>query len=134
MTTLWWSFFLETNELGWGRFMLFTITLNKNKDFLRLYRNGKAIASKACICYFIKNNCPYNRIGFTTSKKIGNAVCRNRSRRIIKAAYRELEMDFPIGFDIVFVARKETAGLITQDVVGFLKKRVIKEMKKNKKK
>ena len=110
--------------------MLFTITLNQNKEFLRLYRKGKTISSKACIFYFIQNNCPFNRIGLTTSKKVGNAVCRNRARRVMRAAYIENEKDFPIGFDIVIVARKYASEAKSTEISNFFNTKVIKEMQK----
>lgn len=112
--------------------MLFTITMTNNKDFVRLYKRGKYIASKACIFYYMPNNAPFNRIGLTTGKKVGNAVCRNRARRIIRAAYRENEIDFPIGFDIVVVARHYASQAKSDEISDFFKKRVITELKKSK--
>ena len=47
-------------------------------------------------------------MGITTSKKIGNAVERNRCRRVIRAAFREISPLIPGGFDFVFVARTKT--------------------------
>jgi ribonuclease P protein component len=47
-------------------------------------------------------------MGITTSKKIGNAVERNRSRRIIKEAFRSVCKDIDGAYDFVFVARSKT--------------------------
>lgn len=50
-------------------------------------------------------------MGITTSKKIGNAVERNRSRRLIRAAFREIYKKYENelqGYDFVFVARVRT--------------------------
>ncbi|NMA79619.1 MAG: ribonuclease P protein component [Clostridiales bacterium] len=80
-------------------------SLNDNKDFVRLYKRGKNVVTPVFVLYFNKNNLPYNRIGITTSKKIGNAVKRNRARRVIKAAIINSQSVFPIGYDFVFVAR-----------------------------
>ena len=50
-------------------------------------------------------------------QKIGNAVCRNRARRVIRAAYYELSPALRDGsFDIVFVARTKTAAAKSTDV------------------
>ena len=46
-----------------------------------------------------------NRFGFTVSKKLGNAVRRNRIRRRLREAYRLCEPSLSHGFDIVIVAR-----------------------------
>ena len=47
-------------------------------------------------------------MGITTSKKIGNAVERNRARRVIRAAYRSIEDKVSENYDFVFVARSKT--------------------------
>ena len=87
------------------------VSLNLNKDFLRLYHRGKSCAGSALVVYAMKNRTGLCRAGITTSKKIGNAVERNKSRRLIRAAfqnvYREYE-DCLQGYDIVFVARGRT--------------------------
>jgi ribonuclease P protein component len=49
------------------------------------------------------------RFGFTVSKKVGKAVVRNRVRRRLKAAVRELLSSARAGFDYVIVARPVAA-------------------------
>ena len=87
-----------------------SISLNLNKDFLRLYHRGKSLAKPALVVYAMKNRVGVCRVGITTSKKIGNAVQRNRSRRIIRAAYQSVLKDEKIDgtWDFVFVARTRT--------------------------
>ena len=77
--------------------MLFTTVLKDNKAYLRCYRKGRYTASSIIVAYFYPNKTPYNRIGITAGKKIGNAVTRNRIKRIVRAAYRLNESSFPIG-------------------------------------
>lgn len=110
--------------------MLFTSIINSNKDFVKTYKKGKFTANRMIAVYFIPNRSPYNRIGITTSKKIGNAVQRNRARRIIRAAYRKTEKLFPIGYDIVFVARPDINIVKSTSLEKFIKQRVLKEMNK----
>ena len=85
--------------------MLYTEIMKQNKDFQLCYRKGKYIASRNIVIYARKNHMPVNRLGITTSKKVGNAVCRSRARRIIRQAWRENELSAPVGLDIVIVAR-----------------------------
>jgi len=46
------------------------------------------------------------RLGVTATKKIGNAVRRNRARRLVREAFRRLRVQLPVGFDYVVVARQ----------------------------
>ena len=84
------------------------ITLNQNSDFRRAYGRGKSFASGALVTYVVKNRVGYCRYGITTGKKIGNAVERNRSRRVIRAAFLQLYQEISGSYDIVFVARSKT--------------------------
>ena len=59
----------------------------------------------------MKNRAGICRIGITTSKKIGNAVERNKSRRLIRAAFQNVYKEYGEyleGYDFVFVARGRT--------------------------
>lgn len=82
--------------------------IRKNREFRRTYLKGKSEVSPNLVTYIIKNRYKKNRMGITTGKKIGNAVKRNRARRVIKCAYFELQQKLKPGFDIVFVGRVKT--------------------------
>lgn len=91
-------------------------TLNQNKDFRRIYAKSKAHVHPALVTYILKNRVGFCRFGITTSRKIGNAVVRNRCRRIIYHAFRNIYNEKLDGFDFVFVARGRTAKLKSTDI------------------
>ncbi|MFV0497287.1 MAG: ribonuclease P protein component [Candidatus Fimivivens sp.] len=99
------------------------VSLNRNHDFRRLYRK-KSVVGAPLVTYVVKNRLGFNRIGITTSKKIGKAHDRNRARRIIREAYRLLLPHFSRnnGYDIVFVARARTTNCTMQEVYKVMKK------------
>ncbi|MEG1050268.1 MAG: ribonuclease P protein component [Oscillospiraceae bacterium] len=82
--------------------------INKNKEFLRGYKKGQAAVDSLVVAYAIKNRFGYTRIGITASKKVGNAVKRNRARRVIRESIRHMPLDFSKGIDIILVARGKT--------------------------
>ena len=84
------------------------VTLKTNPDFRRLYNRGISITDPALVIYYSKNRAGICRIGITTGKKIGNAVERNRSRRVLKEAFRSVCPQVKPQYDIVIVARSKT--------------------------
>ena len=89
-----------------------TEAIKLNREFKGLYYRGGCEVSKRVVFYFRKNkkHQDINRLGLTVSKKVGNAVTRNRVRRLIKENYRLREDLLSSGYDIVIVARNAAAG------------------------
>lgn len=87
-----------------------------------MYRRASKV-SPVLVTYCTKNRLGYSRIGITTGKKVGNAVRRNRARRLIKEAYRQLipSLRTDCGWDIVFVARGRTPHSSMQEVQQHMK-------------
>lgn len=81
------------------------IKIKENRDFRRAYAKGKSLVSPYAVVYILKNRSGDTRLGITTGKKIGNAVSRNRAKRVITAAFRSLVPRIASGYDFVIVAR-----------------------------
>jgi len=79
--------------------------LKRSKDFRRAYQKGKYCANPYLVVYYVRNDQGGLRIGFSVSKKIGQAVVRNRVKRQLREICRLNESIFPPGYDLVFVAR-----------------------------
>jgi ribonuclease P protein component len=70
--------------------------------------------------YVRKNRAGSCRIGITASKKIGNAVQRNRARRIIREAFRQVSLPLKGNYDVVFVARTKTVFKKSTDIYNVM--------------
>ena len=92
------------------------VPICRNNDFRRIYARGKSYVSPLVVVYALKNRTKNVRVGITTSKKVGNAVQRNRSRRVIREAFRALAPRVRPGFDLVLVARGKTPYVKSTDV------------------
>ena len=92
------------------------VPICRNNDFRRIYARGKTYVSPLVVVYALKNRTKNVRVGITTSKKVGNAVQRNRSRRVIREAFRALAPRVRPGFDLVLVARGKTPYVKSTDV------------------
>ena len=84
-------------------------SLKNTQEFQKVYKTGKYYANKYLVMYVLKNDLPYNRIGISVSKKVGNSVVRHRLTRLVRESYRLHEYIFNSGLDIVIVVRKDAA-------------------------
>ncbi len=122
-----------------GDFRKKYVCIKKDKEFRFLFNKGESIVSYAFICYVRENKRRVNRIGIVTGKKIGNAVKRNRARRVIREAFRLIEPRLreqsKKRYDFIFVARAKTTELKTDKLYSLMNKLIIgKYGKKNEQK
>ena len=92
------------------------LTLRKQKDFTKIYNHGSSKGSKYVVVLYKINNLDYTRTAFVSSKKVGNSVQRNRSRRLMRAAFYNFREQLKNGYDIIFVARSTIEGACEKDV------------------
>ncbi len=97
-----------------GEFSKRYFSIKNDREFKFLFRKGETLVNYAFVCYFKENKRRKNRCGIVTGKKIGNAVIRNRSRRVIREAFRIFDHDLRNAtekrYDFIFVARTGTAA------------------------
>ena len=90
--------------------------LRNKDDFSRIYKRGKSVGERYIVIFYRRNGLDYKRIAFLASKKVGNSVCRNRARRLMRENYRLISDDIKEGYDIIFIARNTINGRKSQEV------------------
>jgi len=80
--------------------------LHKNKKFQAVYKSGRSYANRMVVLYVLPNNDNVRRIGFGAGKKLGNAVVRNRVKRLLRESYRLNQFKLIDGVDLVLVGRQ----------------------------
>ena len=86
--------------------------LKVRAEFLRAAARGRKAAVHGLVLQaFARDDAGPMRVGFTVTKKVGNAVVRNRTRRRLKEAARLLLAGRPMpGLDLVLIGRDATRG------------------------
>ena len=98
--------------------------LTRNNEFALAYTRGKSFVHPHVVLYVNKNRLGRTRVGITASKKIGNAVTRNRARRVLRAALYEVLPPDVGGYDLVLVARGQTPRLKSTQVAKTLERQL----------
>ena len=92
---------------------------------MQAHKSGEKALSRGLVIQAVIRDADMWRVGFTASKKIGNAVCRNRARRRMRALVRLhlVPMAHP-GVDYVLIARHDTNICDWQDLVTGMEKAI----------
>ena len=76
----------------------------KGRDEIReVFSRRKSVSCSGAKLFMLPNGLSYNRIAFTFSRKFGNAVERNHSRRLSREVYRQLRNQLRKGYDLVLL-------------------------------
>lgn len=80
--------------------------LRKNKQFQCIYRLGKSYANRYMVLYVMTVKETQTKVGFAAGKRLGNAVVRNRVKRLLRETYRMNQHRLKPGLQLLCVGRK----------------------------
>ena len=83
-----------------------TARLRRQYEFDAVYRGKHYAADGVLVIRAIRNDQGRTRLGLSVSKKVGNAVVRNKWKHIIRESFRTQQSDMPRGLDIVVRPKK----------------------------
>ncbi len=90
--------------------------LRNNTEFVSTMK-GKRLSFDGLSLFYSGNNKDNFRVGISVSKKLANAVRRNRLKRQMRSSIMKVLAGYSLGYDLVFVARRE---LYTKDYNNIL--------------
>lgn len=103
------------------------LRIKKRADFLKAQKYGKSAVASGLVLQVVESNSvskesPGIKIGFTATKKVGNAVRRNRIKRRLRAVAREVIPECAAeGYDYVLIGRHSSAERDFQSLIKDLK-------------
>lgn len=114
--------------------------LSRSRDFERVYRAGRSVASRYMVLYYFPRSAEELeglapdtlevRVGFSVSKRLGNAVDRNRIKRCLREVFRLNEARVKRGVDLVFIARGDILSVIDEQGISGVEAKMVDVLRK----
>lgn len=99
--------------------------LKHSTEFERVYAARRSAQDATLKAMVAPNGLEHSRLGLSVGKRYGNAVRRNRFKRLVREAFRTNREQLPSGFDIVVIPRtrsEPTLEMVTSSLVGLVSK------------
>lgn len=90
--------------------------LRDTRSFVRVRKSGRCRRGSGVVMCCLANCLSHSRFGFVVSKRVGNAVTRNRVKRRLRAIFHNHLPQLRAGFDIVVICRPQVADFAYQDL------------------
>jgi len=83
--------------------------LRRSVQFKWVLHEGRKIYTRNLLIFAAAGPTDERRIGITVTRKVGNAVFRNRAKRVTREAFRRTREGLPPGTDVVIIVKRDTA-------------------------
>jgi ribonuclease P protein component len=83
--------------------------IKSKSEISRLFKDGRRWECSCFVLIYGQNDLPHDRLGVLVSRKLGNAVGRNRVKRVFREVYRRNARHNPPFFDILIKPRPQQA-------------------------
>ena len=100
--------------------------IREEREFRAAFTRGRSYKGDLIVVYVLPRRGEAVRLGFTTVKKIGGAVERNRIKRLLREAAKRLMPNLRPGTDVIVLARTRAAGASLNELVAELEKLLVR--------
>ena len=98
------------------------LRVRSSRDFTFIQKRGRKLSSKSFVVLSLRQSPPgVSRFGFSVSRKVGNAVVRNRLKRRLRELFRLHRRDLSAARDFVVIAKPGAANLSYAEIVQELR-------------
>ena len=105
-------------------------TVKSSRDFTRIIKNSPYVKNRALVIYYAPNQLNIYRFGISVSKKIGNAVCRNKIKRQVRNINDKYKKYYQNGLDYIIIIRNSYIDFSFSEIdEGYFK--LIEQIDKN---
>ncbi len=80
--------------------------VREKAEFDAVFATRRAAGGGVLVVHAKRNGLPHNRLGIVVGRKFGNAVARNRFKRLVRETFRLSHAEQPLGFDWVVLPKK----------------------------
>jgi|GEM_PF-76825 len=106
--------------------------LRRTSEFQKVFAAKCSAADGAVILFAAPNELPHCRLGLSVSKRVGNAVVRNRWKRLLREAFRKSQSELPGGLDLVAVPQRNVEVRSVKNLEQSLTRLTAKMVKRSK--
>ncbi|MCL4695385.1 MAG: ribonuclease P protein component, partial [Candidatus Hydrogenedentes bacterium] len=81
------------------------VRIRSKQDFDRIFQQGTRASDQHLMLRSAPGAYPFSRLGISVPRRYGNAVRRNRIKRLVREAFRAVRHDLPAGMDWIVIPR-----------------------------